>query len=380
MNTAKEHIDFLVIGGGIAGVSAAYHLAEHGSVTVLEMEKLCGHHSTGRSAAIFSEHHGPKIICDLALASKSFFEKPYEGFTESPFLSERGLIFTGDNTQKESLENMLASSREGDGSLTKIAPEKIKELVPIINTDAISYGVYYKGAREIDVHAVHQGWIKGLKKRGGNIQTSQDLQSATFSDGLWHVKTRKDKFTARYIINASGAWADVIADRCGIQKIGLVPKKRTVITVPIEQSYDDYHWPMVVFSDNKLYFKSENGAIMASPMDETIVDPMDAWADDMDMAVTADLVEKRTTLSVSRLTNYWAGLRSFVFDDVPVVGPAPENENFIWLAGQGGYGIKTCDSLGRITAALTLGKDLPQDIQDLGITKQDLGAARCFQK
>ncbi len=371
--------DFLVIGGGIAGVSAAYHLAAEGHAIVLETEDVCGHHSTGRSAAIFSEHHGPEIICDLALASKSFFENPYDGFTETPFLSKRGVIFTGDASQQDAMDKMLAGSRDGDGALREISSDEVKALVPVINQDVIARGIYYEGGREIDVHAVHQGWIRGLKKRGGEVHTSQELLSASFENDVWTVKTRNKTYEANYIINASGAWADVIAERCGMQKVGLVPKKRTVITVPVSDDYDDYHWPMVIFTDGKLYFKSEKGAIMASPMDETVVEPMDAWADDMDMAVTADLVEKRTNIDVTKLINHWAGLRSFVFDDIPVVGPTPDNDRFIWLAGQGGYGIKTCDAMGRIATALTLGRDLPDDVKKLGITKESLGAERCIK-
>lgn len=369
--------DFLVIGGGIAGASAAYHLAQHGTVCVLEKEKVCGHHSTGRSAAMYSEHHGPKIVCDLALASRTFFDQGYGDLMRKPVLSDRGTLFVGQLDEEAELEQMLEQQqRGGDAVLRLVDVKQVSDLVPILKPDNLCGGLYYQGAKEIDVHETHQIWLRGLRRKGIDVNVGQELVSAELKDGAWTVKTRTDTFQTKTIVNAAGAWADEVAKICGVKPVGLVPKRRTVITVAIPDDYRDTHWPFTLFIDQKLYFKSDAGSLLVSPMDETPMDPMDAWADDMDMAETADRLEKRTHIKVTKLISNWAGLRSFVADGVPVVGRAPDQDNFFWLAGQGGYGIKTCDAMGRLTAALLIKNDVPEDFKAIGIEAEDLSPNR----
>jgi len=116
------------------------------------------------------------------------------------------------------------------------------------------------------------------------------------------------------------------------------------------------------------YFKPDAGRILASPGDETPVDPMDAYPDDMVMAELVDYLERHTLLKIERIVRSWAGLRSFVADHCPVVGFDPKAEGFFWLAGQGGYGIMMSPVLGRTTAELIIRNRLPDDLRARGLT------------
>ena len=115
---------------------------------------------------------------------------------------------------------------------------------------------------------------------------------------------------------------------------------------------------------------------MGSLADETPSPPCDAQPEEIDVATAVERIETATTLSIRRIKNKWAGLRSFVADKNLVVGYDPKVEGFFWLAGQGGYGIQTGEAAGRLAASLALGKGLPSDIAALGVSDAALSPAR----
>ena len=142
---------------------------------------------------------------------------------------------------------------------------------------------------------------------------------------------------------------------------------------------DLVHLPMVIDFDETWYFKPEVGQFLASPADETPSPPCDAQPEEMDIAVAVERIETATTLQIRRIKNKWAGLRSFVADKNLVVGYDQAVEGLFWLAGQGGYGIQTGESAGRLAASLALGRGMPGDIGGLGVSEAALSPARFTQ-
>lgn len=370
--------DFLVIGAGIAGASAGYYLSCHGKTVVLEKETQPGYHSTGRSAALFSEHHGPKIICRLARCSHPFLDNPPDGFTNTPLLTDRGVLFVGKSHEHEKARELLSGDDAIAPPLQAVNTAQTLSLVPFLHKAHAEIGVFYPAAKEIDVAALHQGFLRGIKSNGGEVSTDSNVIAVTRLGNAWRVKTQKDVFETGMIINAAGAWADEIAAMAGLEKIGLVPKRRTIITVGLPAAHQNKHYPMVISLDQKFYFKTETGSLLASPMDTTPVPPQDAQPEEIDIATAAFLLEERTTLKADKINNSWAGLRTFLPDDAPAVGKDPGAENFIWLAGQGGYGIKTSEAAARCAVSLSLTNDLPQDVKAMGITRGMLDARRTY--
>ena len=221
---------------------------------------------------------------------------------------------------------------------------------------------------DIDVDALQQGFLRGFKAGGGTVLTSAGVQAIERRNGSWRVATAGGEVRAATIVNAAGAWADDIAERAGLAPLGLVAKRRTAITIDPPAGLDPGGWPMTVDADEAFYFKPEAGRVLVSPCDETPSPPCDAQPDEWDVAVAADRIQTATTLTVSHIVHKWAGLRTFLPDNIPAVGPDPAEPRFIWLAGQGGFGIKTAPAMGRLAAAAVLGAEMPPDLTDEGLT------------
>ena len=367
--------DFLVIGGGIAGASAAGELAAFGRVTLIEREAQPGYHATGRSAAIFTETYGPPIMRRLTAASRRFLSEPPAGFASGPILGPRGILLIGRDDQVTSLQRALDGNPEVVG-LVSLGGHDAAALVPVLRRDYVAGAVLERGAMDMDVHALHQGFLRMLRGRGGQLLTNAEVRRAEWTGSHWLIETKAATIEAGVLIDAAGAWADEVATLAGARPIGLTPCRRTAILFdgPSDVSVD--RWPLVCDIDEEFYFKPEGGRLFASPADQTPMPPSDVQPDELDVAVAVDRLQGATTLTIDRINHKWAGLRTFTADGVPVVGWDEDREAFFWLAGQGGYGIQTAPAMARAAADLVLDKGLPTDLVDRGVAEADLAPRR----
>ena len=374
--TPPMKCDFLIIGAGIAGASAAYELADHGSVILAERESTPGYHTTGRSAAMFLENYGTLPVLSLASASRDFLVTPPEGFTEAAILTPRAVLYIARDDQISHLEAILADNRNAAAPLERIGGAGACDLIPVLRRDYVADALIETGSSEIDVHALHHGFLRGFKARGGQLVTDAEVSALERKDGAWRATTATGEITAPVVVNAAGAWADEIAKLAGVAPVGLVPMRRTAVTFDPPDGVDTASWPMAIDIDEQFYFKSEAGRVLASPADETPMDPCDVQPDELDIAIAIDRVLRAADFDVRRISHSWAGLRSFVADRVPVIGYAPDGDGFFWLAGQGGIGIMTSPAAARTAAALVMGDDLPADVSAHGVTAAGLAPER----
>ncbi len=368
--------DFIVIGAGIAGASAAYRLAGRGQVVLLEREDQPGFHTTGRSAALYSKRYKNPLIRGLAIASGPFLESPPSGFADHPILTPRGLLCIGRADQREELAAQFSPEQVAAGIVRELSREEAMKLAPHLDPDYVAAAMYLPDAQDIDVNGLHQGFLRGMRAQGGQLVTNADVRTMARRGGKWHLETSAGAFSAPVIVNAAGAWVVKIAELAGVRPVGLVPKRRTAITFDPPAGMDPSRWPMVMDAGERFYLKPEAGRVLASPCDETPMEPHDVQPDEMDVAVAVDLIEQATTLRVRRITHRWAGLRSFVPDRMPVAGTAPDGEGFVFLAGQGGFGIMTSEALGRCAVAAATGEALPADIAAAGVSLEALSPRR----
>jgi len=368
--------DFLVIGAGIAGASAAYELAAHGRVILLERERLAGYHSTGRSAAVFTENYGNTIIRRLTVASRPFFEHPPDGLTETPLVSPRGMLWIASEAQREFLAAARVEAQRLVPSIHAVGCAEARKLCSVLREDYLAAAVLEPEAMDLDVHAIHQGFLKGFARRGGELLTNTAVTRLRRSGDGWEVESSDERFFSGIVVNAAGAWCDEVGRLAGAYPVGLTPKRRTAFLFdgPITATLS--LWPVVIDVEERFYFKPESARILASPADETPVPPCDVYPEEYDIAVAVDRIEKATTLSVAHIRRKWAGLRSFVPDKAPVVGMDITLPGFFWLAGQGGYGIMTAPALARTTATLIIDRCLPKDLASSGLTPAELSPAR----
>jgi D-arginine dehydrogenase len=369
----RRVFDFLVVGGGIAGVSAGAELARDGRVCLLEREDQLALHSTGRSAAIFMETYGNAAVRALTHASRPFYAAPPEGFTEEPLTSRRGALVLADAAHLADLRADFEAVRTIVPSVSWVEGGELSRHVPCLAPGWVA-GLLEPGAVDLDVHAIHQGYLRGLRARGGVVVTGAEVHRVERVDGTWTVHGPGGAYSAPVLVDAAGAWADELAELAGAPRVGLVPRRRTVILV--DGPGDVAAWPLVIAVDETFYFKPESSRLLVSPCDETVSEPCNAAADDYDVAVAVDRLEAATTLRVRHVSHRWAGLRSFVADRTPVVGPDPACDGLVWLAAQGGYGIQLAPALARACRALCLGEGLPADLVAAGLGPGDLSPRR----
>ncbi len=366
-------IDYLIIGAGISGAAAAYELAPHGSVVLVEAEASAGFHSTGRSAALYTPNYGSELVCKINRLSHEFLRSPPEGFCAQPLLSPRGMLSVASQGQEEQLATLLA---EGGDDVERLDTSQTLSLVPFLRKERVIGAAYEAAVADMDVDALHQGFLKGMRQRGGELLLDRKVVSLVRMENDWQVDLGERQLQARVVVNAAGAWADEVAELAGISRIGLEPRRRTAILVDPPAGVSLSQVPAMDFMGVENYIKPDAGQLMVSPGDATPVEPQDIQPDDMDVAVLVDWLENETQLEVRRLNHQWAGLRSFVADGSPVVGFDESAEGFFWLAGQGGYGIMMSSALARASASLITRNVLPQDFIDAGVSESDLSARR----
>lgn len=372
----EKAVDFAVVGAGMAGASAAYELAAHGTVKVFEMEATAGHHSTGRSAALYTECDGLPPLRRLAMASKEFLLNPPDGFTDNPILRERTVLFVAHGANTDQLDAFYTEQHPLVPNISLVDAAGAHSLCGVLRPEKLAGGVLEPDAMDIDVHSLHQGFLSGLRRRGGELATSSPVIGLERLGRGWRVQTAEETIDAGIVVNAAGAWCDVVGAMAGARQIGLVPKRRTAFTFAPPEHSGHESWPMVVDVGGEFYFRPEGPNLLASPEDQTPVPPQDIRHEEVDVALAIERIQEVTTMEIRHIQSAWAGLRSFVADDVPVVGMDPEVDGFFWLAGQGGYGIMTSPAMSRITASLIVDGEMPVDVAGHGVAHEDLSPAR----
>jgi D-arginine dehydrogenase len=364
MNSA----DVLVIGGGIAGLSVAARLAPHGRVVVLEGESAPGYHASGRSVAF--AHYGLGNEPVRHLTALSMAELAAHG-------SVHPALHIASAAQIPALDALEAVHAQYGCDYARIGSEEARSLMPHLKTEACAAALVDHGSLKLDTHAMLQERLAELRAAGGALITGAQVRTIAFDGTRWRAETMAGDFTAPIIVNAAGAWADDIARLAGVQPIGIEPRRRTVISFAAPEGSDVSAWPFTKTVGEGFYLLPEGrGQLLASSMDQTPSDPCDAAPEELDIAIAADRVEQATTLPIRRISHSWAGLRSFVADELPVVGHAAEAQGFVWCAGQGGAGFQTAPALSRIAAAAALGLAFPDDCAAAGLSPELLAPAR----
>jgi D-arginine dehydrogenase len=368
--------DFLVIGAGVSGAAAAAELATAGTTTLIEMEERPGYHSSGRSAALYTPNYGPAMVRTIVAASAEFYRNPPAGFADHPLLTPRqAMSFVPAGHEAKIDEFMAAATPETP--LIEISPDQACKLAPLLRREAVARASLDPHVMDMDATAIHQGFLRLLKHRGGSVVTDHRVVALERSAGCWRARTSTGTvFEAPAVINAGGAWADEIGQLAGLRPIGLQPMRRTAIIIASDPVLAPPTMPAVDDGATEAYVKLDAGRLMASLGDATPSPPCDAQPEDLDMAMIVDWLERNTHLTVRRIEHSWAGLRSFVPDHCPVAGFDRDGDGFFWLAGQGGYGIMLAAALGRIARALVVEGSVPSDLLARGLSEAALSPDR----
>ena len=358
--------DFIVIGAGMAGASVAAPLAERGRVVVLERENAVGYHSTGRSAAVFSQMYGNDVIRALTRASRQHLFEPPPGFAPAPLVHQRAVLYFGLAHQREALREFRAAGDIHRGTV-ELSAQATAALLPVFDATQLAGGVLDASAADLDVDALHQGFLRRARALSASLRLECTIQSIKAVGSGWSVATSQGLFTAPVVINAAGAWGDEVARLAGVEPVGLQPTRRTALLIDAPDVAGLADMPTAIAVDESFYFKPDAGLLLLSPADETPCEPCDVQPEELDVAIAVDRFETATGRRVGRIRSRWAGLRVFSPDRSPVVGFEPSAPGFFWLVGQGGYGIQTAPALGRLAAALASRSPVPDDVVAAGV-------------
>ncbi len=348
-----HRFEAIVVGAGMAGATAAAHLsATHPGVALLEAEETAGYHTTGRSAALWILNYGPPDVRALSGASRAFFEGPPPGFTDAPLTRQRAVVYLAPAAQRAALEAMVAG---GEG-LVPIPLAEIAAAVPVLRPGYAVAAAIERDAFDIEVAALHQGFLRQARARGGTLALRHRAGRIWRQDGLWHAETSGGAiFAAPILVDAAGAWGDEVARIAGVRPLGLQPKRRTALIVD-PGPHDCADWPLLGDADHSWYVRPEaRRKLMVSPADETDSAPCDAQPEEMDVALAVQRMQAALDIPVTRVEHRWAGLRSFTPDRSLAIGES-EERGFFFMLGQGGYGIQTAPAAGRLLADLVDGR------------------------
>jgi D-arginine dehydrogenase len=368
----RQHI--VVIGGGIAGISAAAFLSNHADVTVLDMESSLTYHTTGRSAAIFARAYGSPATRALTRASERFLDNAADGAADGPLLSPRGIVLVAREDQLGALRDERATAMEHGADVRWLGGAELQDVVPAVRPDYAAAGLWEPGAHDIDVAGLHQAFVRILRTNGGTIRTRHPVSGLGRRGGTWQVLVGGETLSADVVVNAAGAWGDMVATSAGVPPIGITPLRRTAFMV--KGTPDSARWPMLIDVDSRWYARPDGSQILCSPSDETPSEPCDARPEELDVATAIERINDATILGIRSVQSQWAGLRTFAPDRAPVTGFDPDAERFFWLVGQGGTGIQTAPAAGRLAASLILHGAPPPDLVDEGVDPDALSPAR----
>ena len=373
-----DHYDVIIIGAGMAGLSAAYALAPTAKVLVVEREEAPGYHSTGRSAAVYGSSYGSEkpLVNALTKASGDFFLHPPAGFSEHPLYRDRGVMFVCHESKVEEMQAFYKQMKLINPQMRRMDSDEIAALVPVLKPEYRQMAVYDEHVYELDVHAMQEGYIRTLQHCGGTLMTGFEVEQLSYDQQKWTVSSGERSYCAPVVVNASGAWVDQVAAMAGVDPIGIEPLRRTAILVEKPQGADTESWPLVVEFQEQFYFKPEAGKVLISSANEDPSPPCDVQPDELDIAFAVHNISEATTLEIQRVDHSWAGLRSFVADRNPVIGFDEDNPGFFWLTGQGGVGIQTAPAAGRLAASLILDDVISGELESFNLDKRLFSRAR----
>lgn len=357
-----------VIGGGIAGVSAAFAVARHPSgpeVVLVEAEARLAQHTTGRSAAQLIENYGAAPNRTLTAASLGFFADPPEELVDTPLLSPRPQLTVATETQSAALDDALAA---GGGLVQEVDHNQAISLFGALEPTAFVRAMVEPSSADIDVAALHQAFVRGLRQHGASIRLDARVDRISRASHGWDLGWADAGMGADVIVNAAGAWGDVVAELAGMEPVGLQPKRRTAFMVSSPVGVESADWALVADVDHTWYCKPDGPQFLCSPADETPSDPCDAKPEETDVALAIERINTATTLGIRSVASAWAGLRTFVDDGAMVIGPDPADAAFIWAVGQGGTGIQTSPGAGDLVAALVMGERPPPGVDVAGLS------------
>jgi len=355
--------DFVVVGGGIAGVAVAAALADNGSVILMERETQLAMHATGRSAAALLPSYGTPVVQALTRLSAVLMQRTEEE-DQVRILRRRPLLRIASREQSNALATLVSSAP----SLKSITTSEAIAMCPALRQDYVYSAAVESEAADVDVMTLYDSYVRRIISAGSKVLLGHELLAGQFNKNTWTLDASEEIINTPVVVNAAGAWCDTVSVRLGGVALGLRPKRRTVAVAA--KPNIPRTWPLTIDAAETFYFRPYQEGVLISPADETDHHPGDAQADPVDVATALSRVNRATNLNLRSVLRSWAGLRTFAKDRLPIVGFDPKQPAAFWVSGQGGYGIQASPGIALLSASLItgLGPCVLVDQQDIDVS------------
>lgn len=367
----EKTAEVVIIGGGVIGVSIAYHLAKKkaGRVVLLEKGQL-GEGSTSRCVGGIRTQFSTEINIRFSLESLKTFEQFEEEFGVNPEFKRIGYLFlaTTDSEMEVFKENVRLQNKFNI-PVELLNPDVIRERWPYLRVDDVVGGTFcpwdgYAGPSE-----VLSGFANGAKRAGVKIYEGAEVIGLSLEkEKVKSVRVGEEVIFTPTVVNAGGPYAASIAEMVGI-KIPVKPLRRQIFnTAPFHLT--DQTIPLTIDFSRGWYFRQEvDGLLISGPLD-----PEPSFNLNIDYEAMAEASENAMyrvpILEKARIVRGWAGLYEISPDCHAILGKIPEVEGFILANGFSGHGFQHSPAVGQVIAELILeGKADTIDISSLSVER-----------
>jgi len=368
--------DIVIIGGGVMGASAAYHLAQRGvkNILLLEKEEVFGSGATGRCAGGVRYQFSTEINVKLSIESLPMIEQFKDEIGQDVNYRQCGYLLVATNDKDATTFKYNVELQNSLGVQTQLlSGDEVREQLPMMRFDDAIAGTFSQKDGTVDPNSVVMGYISAAQKMGVKAISKVEVTGIRVSgDKVEGVETNQGTVVTRTVINAAGPWAGLIGQLAGVQ-IPIVPLRRQMFTTnPLKEVPEDF--PFVIDFAQSLYFHREGEGLLIGMSNQNEKPGFDQNVDEEFELVNLEAaIERMPLLEKASRASHWAGLYEVTPDAHPIYGHT-NVDGFLLCTGFSGHGFMHGPVSGKLMSELILdGKFSTVDVSMLDLARFEEG-------